>query len=71
MQPESKTNENTRKLTVKEDKCPQNHHCPSVRKCPAKALSQKELNAPSVDHEKCTKCGKCVKLCPKGAFVFE
>ena len=31
--------------------CPQDHKCPSVGICPVGALSQKDFNAPEVDHE--------------------
>lgn len=57
-------------MTVKIVKqlCPQNHRCPSLRVCPAGALSQKGNNAPEVDKEKCTDCGKCTRLCPMGAL---
>jgi Fe-S-cluster-containing hydrogenase component 2 len=64
-------NNNEIKLIVKSTKCPQNHPCPSVRICPKGALSQKEHNAPTVDMEKCIKCGKCTKYCPKGVLVLE
>lgn len=56
------------KLEVIKHKCPQNHPCPSVRVCPAGALSQQGFKAPTVDHDKCTQCGKCVRFCPKGAL---
>lgn len=58
-------------LAVKTDRCPQNHPCPSVRVCPAGALSQRAYNAPDVDRDKCIKCGKCVKFCPMRALVLE
>lgn len=58
-------------LMVKVDRCPQNHPCPSVRVCPVGALSQKGYNAPIVDMDKCIKCGKCVKYCPRRALVLE
>ena len=58
-------------LAVKQSKCPQNHPCPSVRVCPVGALSQKGYSAPVVDMDKCIKCGKCVKFCPKRALVLE
>ena len=58
-------------LAVKEHKCPQNHQCPSVRVCPVGALSQKGNAAPTVDMEKCIKCGKCVRFCPMRALVLE
>lgn len=58
-------------LSVKQNKCPQNHPCPSVRVCPVGALSQKGYSAPVVDMDRCIKCGKCVKFCPKRALVLE
>lgn len=60
-----------RTLVVKKNHCPQNHPCPSVKVCPVGALSQKGVNAPVVDMEKCIKCGKCVKFCPKRALALE
>ncbi len=62
--------ENAR-LVVKIERCPQNHPCPSIRVCPANALTQKGFSAPEVDQEKCVKCGKCVRYCPKRALVLE
>ena len=53
------------------ERCPQNHKCPSVAICPVGALSQKDINAPTVDYEKCIKCGKCAKFCPMKALVME
>lgn len=58
-------------LVVKTERCPQNHPCPSVRVCPAGALSQKGFHAPSVDQKKCIQCGKCVNFCPMRALVLE
>lgn len=58
------------KLTVLVSRCPQNHPCPSVRVCPVAALSQKGYHAPTVDYDKCIKCGKCVKFCPMRALTF-
>lgn len=58
-------------LMVNTNRCPQNHPCPSVRVCPVGALSQKGFDAPTVDMDKCIKCGKCVKFCPKRAIVLE
>jgi Fe-S-cluster-containing hydrogenase component 2 len=49
-------------------RCPQNHPCPSVAVCPFGALSQQGVAAPTVDLDKCTGCGKCVRFCPMGAF---
>lgn len=67
----NQTNNEDLKLAIKTNKCPQNHPCPSVRVCPSDALSQKGFSAPAVELEKCIKCGKCVKFCPKGALVLE
>ena len=58
-------------LIVKTKNCPQNHPCPSVNVCPAGALSQRGFAAPDVDMDKCIKCGKCTKFCPKRALVLE
>ena len=72
---ESQNTENKDKqdmiLEVKKSKCPQNHPCPSVRVCPVGALKQNGYNAPTVDMEKCIKCGKCVRFCPMRALVLE
>jgi len=58
-------------LVVKTSRCPQNHPCPSVKVCPVNALSQQGFDAPTVDMDKCIKCGKCVKFCPMGALVLK
>ncbi len=58
-------------LTVKKSRCGQNHICPSVRVCPVGALKQHGHFAPSVDMEKCIRCGKCIWSCPRGALVLE
>ncbi len=60
-----------RKLIVIEENCPQNHQCPSVKVCPVGALRQIDNSAPVVDYEKCIKCGKCSKTCPKQALVLK
>lgn len=57
-----------KRIVVNAQRCPQNHPCPSVQVCPAEALSQKGFDAPTVDMDKCIKCGKCVKHCPRGAI---
>jgi Fe-S-cluster-containing hydrogenase component 2 len=58
-------------LAVKKNRCPQNHACPSVRVCPVGALTQEGSAAPTVDMDKCIKCGKCVRFCPMRALVLE
>lgn len=62
---------NDKKLVVIKANCPQNHPCPSVRICPVGALTQEGFNAPTVEHEKCIRCGKCVKFCPKKALAMQ
>ncbi len=58
-------------LSVNQNRCPQNHPCPSVRVCPVGALSQNGYAAPTVDKDKCIQCGKCVRFCPMRALVLE
>lgn len=58
-------------LAVKKSRCPQNHSCPSVKVCPVGALLQRGNEAPTVNMEKCIKCGKCVRFCPMRALVLE
>lgn len=57
-------------LTLIKDNCPQNHACPAVKVCPVGALTQNGFDAPTIDHEKCIKCGRCSNLCPKKALVL-
>jgi ferredoxin len=47
--------------------CPQNHRCPMIRICPARAIEQEGYGLPVIDESKCTDCGKCSKLCPTRA----
>ncbi len=61
--------EKTLKVII--EKCPQNHPCPSVKICPAGALTQEGFHAPVVDLDKCIRCGKCSTFCPKKALVLE
>lgn len=60
-----------KKLIVITENCPQNHPCPSVSICPVGALTQDGFHAPTVDYEKCIRCGKCVKFCPKKALILQ
>ena len=60
-----------KKLGVIVESCPQSHPCPSVSVCPVGALSQEGFHAPTVDHDKCVRCGKCVSFCPKRALILE
>lgn len=59
-----------KKLTVILENCPQNHKCPAISVCPVGALSQKEFEAPMVDHDLCIRCGKCSSFCPMKALVL-
>lgn len=58
-------------LTVNKARCPQNHPCPSVKVCPVGALSQQGFSAPTVNHDKCIRCGKCVAFCPGRALSLK
>jgi len=58
-------------IKIIEKKCPQNHACPLVLKCPAKAITQKGYNAPKVDNKKCINCLICVNNCPYQCFENE
>lgn len=62
---------NHKKLIVIPEKCPQDHKCPAMLACPVDALSQEGFAAPKVDEDKCIQCGKCVRVCPKGALVMK
>jgi len=55
-------------LVVNKKRCPQNHACPAVRVCPVGALTQNGYKAPTVNADKCIKCGKCVRFCPMRAL---
>ncbi len=58
-------------LIIKTENCPQNHKCPAIKVCPVGALSQIGFEAPLIDSEKCIKCGKCSKFCPKKALILQ
>ncbi len=59
-----------KELQVIHANCPKNYACPAVKVCPVGALTQKDFEAPTVDYEKCIKCGKCSNFCPKKALVL-
>ena len=46
-----------KKLKIVIENCPQNHKCPAVNVCPVGALSQKDFEAPTIDHDKCILIG--------------
>lgn len=60
-----------KRLNVVIERCPKNHVCPAISVCPVGAISQDGFNAPSINEEKCIKCGKCANFCPKKALVLE
>ena len=55
-------------IQVISEKCPQNHICPLVKKCPEGAINQEGFKAPTIDQEKCIRCLICVKTCPNKVF---
>ncbi|HAM99867.1 MAG TPA: 4Fe-4S ferredoxin [Marinilabiliales bacterium] len=58
-----------KRVIIEQNRCPQNHWCPIMRVCPVGAISQDSpFNAPIIDEEKCTHCGKCARYCAYGAF---
>jgi Fe-S-cluster-containing hydrogenase component 2 len=57
-----------REIKVLGSRCPQNHYCPSVRVCPNGAIKQQGFGAPTIDMEKCTSCGICLRSCPYKVF---
>ncbi len=59
------------KLIIKKEQCPQNHSCPAVKVCPVGALTQEKFSAPTINYEKCIRCGKCSNFCPKKALVLQ
>ncbi|MEL7570804.1 MAG: 4Fe-4S binding protein [Eubacteriaceae bacterium] len=59
------------RLTVNKQRCPADHKCPAIGVCPVGAIKQEGHNAPTIDHEKCTKCGKCATFCPMKALNLE
>lgn len=54
-------------LLIDKTKCPQNHACPMVPKCPASAISQTGFGLPIINSELCIKCGLCAKICGMNA----
>lgn len=60
-----------KKLRIITEKCPQNHKCPAIKVCPVGALTQKDFDAPTINYEKCIRCGKCSNFCPKQALILE
>ncbi len=62
----------SKKAVINSKKCDQSPFCPVKRVCPVNAVAQKKTGffkaeVPTVDHEICTGCGICLKVCPMGA----
>ncbi len=53
--------------------CDKSPFCPVKRICPAKAVERKGLlvGEITINEEKCTGCGKCVKYCPHNAVAMK
>ena len=65
------TDNDSKTLVVNKSRCPQNHACPSIKVCPVGALTQVGFSAPAVAQDKCIRCGKCVRFCPRAALSLE
>ncbi len=57
-------------IVVNDRFCPQNHRCPAVSYCPQDAIVQEDIySAPRIDHELCTDCGACTRVCRTFSLV--
>jgi ferredoxin len=50
-------------IRIREELCPQNHPCPTIKQCPVGAISQVGFGPPVIDDAKCICCCKCTKRC--------
>jgi len=50
-------------ISVRAQRCPQNHPCPVVPRCPVGAIVQQGWGAPQIDRDVCTDCGACARMC--------
>ena len=50
-------------IVIRKERCPQNHPCPTLKVCPAGAISQVGYSAPTMDDNKCIACCKCTRRC--------
>lgn len=55
-------------ILVDSSRCPSNHACPLVKKCPAGAITQIGFNSPGIDLSRCVECGLCLEKCPHGVI---
>ncbi len=51
-------------IHVENSRCPENHPCPLVKRCPVGAITQQGHKAPIINHDKCIECGICTHSCP-------
>lgn len=58
-------------IKVINEKCPQDHICPLIIKCPVNTITQEGYNAPKVNSAKCIECLICVNTCPHNCFEKE
>ena len=56
-------------ITLDKDRCPQDHRCPMIARCPQQAISQFNVNLPTINYDLCVECMDCVMNCPREAFV--
>lgn len=57
-------------MRIDQKRCPQNHKCPAIKVCPVGAISQNQFQVPTIDNNKCIRCGKCIRFCPMQAFLL-
>lgn len=53
-------------VTIDQNRCDRQPGCPARRACATGAIVPHE-GGYTVDREKCTGCGACVRVCPTGA----
>jgi Pyruvate/2-oxoacid:ferredoxin oxidoreductase delta subunit len=67
------------KASISAEKCDRSPGCPAMRFCPQKAIYQTEApgrgwfgkKLSTVDTEKCTGCGICLRYCPRKAIQLQ
>ena len=51
------------KKIIVNNNCVKGHTCPVVNICPSNAITHNNINElPKVNNDKCTLCGKCLKI---------
>ena len=54
------------KIAIDLNRCDASPFCPVKRVCPQGAVTQ-VTGGYSIDDDKCSECGSCVRACPMGA----